>query len=226
MNPPGHWRAHAISGEPCRRTAGEQGPVRSGVNPRCRAAAGNPESGRTRPARHRRHGQNGIQTLPDIDVSAPAEVHTPARASWCPRHGTGSSSSMSVPAARLAAAPGAAPRADRGRPGPRGSRPGQPPGHRGKHQRDLCPPCGHAVPAARGERQRHILLPQPQILPDDLGAAHVLPVDGPPASQNRGMTAAMGRALISSSGVFCSRSLPLPPNGLTGRPLPAGCLPA
>jgi len=50
------------------------------------------------------------------------------------------------------------------------------------------------------------------------------PSAAPAASQNLGMTAAAGRFGSSSSGVFSSRSRASPPNGLTGRAVPASWL--
>ena len=44
------------------------------------------------------------------------------------------------------------------------------------------------------------------------------PSSAPAPSQNRGMSAPAGSLAISSSGVFSSSSLRLPPNGLTRRP--------
>ncbi len=51
---------------------------------------------------------------------------------------------------------------------------GQPRRHPPEHQRDLRPPGDHVVPSARGERNRHVRLPDHDLVPESLGVDDVL----------------------------------------------------
>src|ERR1022692_1790970 len=68
-------------------------------------------------------------------------------------------------------------------------------GHPCEHPRDLRLPRRHVVPAPRGERERHIRLPKPKLLPEQLGVSHVQLVVCPRAQPEAGNDRSRGQLL-------------------------------